>query len=585
VSALARTGSELGRAAREARAGWAPPATWAVAALAVVAVVPPLTGFPGPLDSLAGGLYLGLAAIGLGAVVGLAGIPSLAQGALVAAGVFASVLARTRLGLPLAPAAGLGALAGGALGLPVGALVAGLSPAVAAVATWLCSWVALLALQAFVSAGGLVVGQALPTAVHYELALALVALGALAFAALARSPAGVRLAAARDSRAAAEAAGVPVARLRVSVCGFAGLLAGLAGGLSVDLAGVADPSAYCPSLSLKLLLAVLIGGAARALGGPVGVALLGLVTLIGAHAASFSQELAVRTQTVLAAVVVLLLLPDDPEGLIPALERRLPSRRPRAPAAPPPTAAAAPAVRSAATLSARGLVKRYGAVTVLDALDLEVQPGVVSALIGPNGSGKTTALRALAGAVGLDAGTVTAEGRVVRTLQSPVAFAGLGVLESALVGAAAGARHSGIARTVLATPRQRAEAAALRAEALAALGFAGLAGRADTPAAELSVTEQRLLAIATALATRPRFVLLDEPTAGVGAAELPRLADAVLGLRDRGIGVLVVEHNLRFVQTVAARVTVLDAGRAIAAGSPAEVAQDPRVRAVYLGLR
>jgi branched-chain amino acid transport system ATP-binding protein/branched-chain amino acid transport system permease protein len=580
VSALARTGAELGRAAREARAGWAPPATWCLAALAVAAVVPPLTGFPGPLDSLAGGLYLGLAAVGLGALVGLAGIPSLAQGALVGAGVFASVLARTRLGLPLAPAAGLGALAGGVLGLLVGALVAGLSPALAAVATWLCAWAALLALQAFVSAGGLVVGQALPTAAHYELALGLVALGALAFAALARSPAGVRLAAARDSRAAAEAVGVPVAALRVSVCGFAGVLAGLAGSLSVDLAGVADPSAYGPSLSLKLLLAVLIGGAARALGGPLGVALLGLVTLIGAHAASFSEALAVRTQTVLAAVVVLLLLPDDPEGLIPALERRLPSRVPRAiapsPLAPPPP--------PTGPLVARGLVKRYGAVTVLDGLDIEVRPGTVSALIGPNGSGKTTALRALAGAVALDAGTVGGD-RIVRTLQSPVAFAGLGVLESALAGAAAGARRSGIARTVLATPRQRAEAAALRAGALAALRFAGLAGRAHAPAAELSVTEQRLLAIATALATRPRFVLLDEPTAGVGAAELPRLADAVLGLRDRGIGVLVVEHNLRFVQTVAAHVTVLDAGRAIAAGSPAEVAQDPRVRAVYLGLR
>jgi ABC-type branched-subunit amino acid transport system ATPase component len=99
------------------------------------------------------------------------------------------------------------------------------------------------------------------------------------------------------------------------------------------------------------------------------------------------------------------------------------------------------------------------------------------------------------------------------------------------------------------------------------------------------VTEQRLLAVAIALATQPGFVLLDEPTAGVGAAELPRLADAVLGLRDRGIGVLVVEHNLRFVQTVAARVTVLHAGRAIAAGSPAEVARDPQVRSVYLGVR
>jgi branched-chain amino acid transport system permease protein len=461
---------------------------------------------------------------------------------------------------------------------------------------WLCAWAALLALQAWVSGDGLVIGQALPTAVHYELALALVVLGALAFAALARAPAGRQLAAARDSRAAAEAAGVPVARLRVSVCGFAGLLAGLAGGLSVDLAGVADPSAYGPSLSLKLLLAVLIGGAARALGGPLGIALLGLVTLIGANAGSFSQELAVRLQTVLAAVVVLLLLPDDPEGLIPALERRLPARRAPIAAASAVGVPSPSPPRDPATLQATGLVKRYGAMTVLDGLDLELEPGTVSALIGPNGSGKTTALRALAGAVVLDAGTLTLGGvdvtglpsverGIVRTLQSPVAFAGLGVLDSALVGAAAGTRHSGITRTVLATPCQRAEAAALRAAALAALDFAGLAGRAGAPAAELSVTEQRLLGIATALATQPRFVLLDEPTAGVGAAELPRLADAVLGLRDRGIGVLVVEHNLRVVQTVAACVTVLDAGHAIAAGSPAEVAEDPRVRAVYLGVR
>ena len=112
----------------------------------------------------------------------------------------------------------------------------------------------------------------------------------------------------------------------------------------------------------------------------------------------------------------------------------------------------------------------------------------------------------------------------------------------------------------------------------------GLRDRAQTQGGELSTTERRLLMIAVALGTGPRVVLLDEPSAGIGAAELSRIADAVLGLRDRGLGVLLVEHNLRLVRTVADRVTVLDAGRVIAAGTPAEVSADPAVREAYLGL-
>jgi branched-chain amino acid transport system permease protein len=461
------------------------------------------------------------------------------------------------------------------------------------------SWAALLAWQAFPSAfggaGGLIVPQALPAGAHYELALGLVALAALGFWLLSRSPVGRQLAASRAAPAAATAAGVPVTALRVRAFGLGGMLAGLAGALGADLAGVADPSAYGYALSVQLLLAVVIGGAASALGGPVGVALLGLVTLVGGRAAGFDDELATRLQTVFAALIVLLLLPDDPDGLLPALARRLPRRRASAPAAAAPLPPRAPA----APLRATGLVKRYGAVTVLDGVDLSLAPGAIAALIGPNGSGKTTALGVLAGAVRPDAGRVvlgerdvTAESvpervrlGVVRTLQAPVAIPGLTVLDHALAGAAARARYGGFSRALGATPRQRTEAAALRAAALAALDAAGLAPLAGGPAEALAVTDQRLLAIAAAAASDAAVLLLDEPAAGLGAGDLARLAAVLRDLRDRGLAILLVEHNLRFVQEVAERVTVLDAGRVIAAGPPAEIARDPQVRSVYLGVR
>jgi ABC-type branched-subunit amino acid transport system ATPase component len=174
---------------------------------------------------------------------------------------------------------------------------------------------------------------------------------------------------------------------------------------------------------------------------------------------------------------------------------------------------------------------------------------------------------------------------VVRTLQAPGVFAGLSVLENALVGAAPRGRCHGLLRTIAATPRQRGEAAALIATAAAALARVGLAARAHEPAETLSTTEQRLLMIATALAGDPAVVLLDEPSSGIGAAELPRLAEVVRELSERGAAVLIVEHNLRFVHSVADRVTVLDAGRAIATGTSAEVVLDPAVRSSYLGAR
>jgi branched-chain amino acid transport system permease protein len=596
-SALARTGDELRRAAGEVRGGWSSRYTVVVGALIAAAIVPPATGLFGPLDALAGGLYLGLAAVGLGFAVGIGGVPSLAQGAFVGVGAFVSALLRIHLGWPLAPAVLIGGLAAATAGFAAGAAAARLRPAAIAVATLLLSWLALVGLEAFPSAfggsEGLALAPSLSARAHYELALALLALGALAFAVLSRSSVGLQLAAVRDRPAAAAAVGVPAARLRARAFAFAAALAGIAGGLGVDLAGVADPSAYGPSLSFKLFVAVLIGGAVSALGGPAGIAVLGLVAVVAKVAAGSSDALAARFETMTAAVLVVLILSAELDGVVPAVSRRLRARRApiRRPAEP------LPSRPRGATLHAAGLAKRYGLVTALTGIDLELAPGVVCALIGPNGSGKTTALRALAGAIPLDEGRIALGSKdvttdpvgtrvglgIVRTLQSAAVFSELTALENVLVAVAGRRRSGGFGRALAGTPRYRSETLAARETALEALESVGLRGRADARAGELSTTEQRLLMIAIALGADPQALLLDEPSAAVGVSELPQLAQAILGLRERGLSVLVVEHNLRLVRAIADRVTVLDAGRVIADGTPDEIGRDLAVQAAYLG--
>ena len=492
----------------------------------------------------------------------------------------------------------LGGLAACAAGFATGWATSRLRPAAIAVATFLLSWLALFALEAFPGAfggsEGLALSPALSARAHYELALGLLALGVLAFAVLSRSGGGLQLAALRDHPGAAVAAGVQAPRLQARAFAFAAALAGIAGGLSVDLAGVADPTAYGPSLSFKLFVAVLIGGAASALGGP------------GRDRAARPR---LRRRDGCGRVFrrARRALPDDDVG---SARRAHPLRRARrdrscdAPAAPR-TVGAGPAwhriaarrARAACRSRADGLVKRYGGVTALDGIDLELAPGVVWALIGPNGSGKTTALRALAGAIPLDSGrielgaadvtTEPVDSRVrlgiVRTLQSAALFDDLTALENVLVAVSSRRHRGGFARALASTPLYRSETLAARETALAALDAVELRGRADARAGELSTTDRRLLMIAVALGTDPQVLLLDEPSAAIGMSELPQLARAIRVLRDRGLCLLVVEHNLRLVRAVADRVTVLDGGRVIAQGTPDEIGRDPAVQAAYLG--
>ena len=241
-------------------------------------------------------------------------------------------------------------------------------------------------------------------------------------------------------------------------------------------------------------------------------------------------------------------------------------------------------------LRATGLTKRFGALAALDAVDLSLPVGARHALIGPNGAGKTTLINVLTGALPPSSGDVflgdepitslprhaRARRGLTRTYQVTSLFPGLTVLESVALAI--------LERDGLAT-RAWQPVAAHRAqldEARALLASLRLESEADRRTAELAYGRQRLLEIALGLASRPRILLLDEPAAGIPAAESRELLGVIAAL-PADVTVLFIEHDMGLVFRFAERITVLASGRVLAEGTPAEIAADVRVRAVYLG--
>jgi ABC-type branched-subunit amino acid transport system ATPase component len=253
-------------------------------------------------------------------------------------------------------------------------------------------------------------------------------------------------------------------------------------------------------------------------------------------------------------------------------------------------------VTGAASLAAAGIVKRFAGLVALDAVSLDLRPGEIQGLIGPNGSGKTTMLNMLSGYYQPTDGRITLDGTdiselsvqtrarsgIARTFQKPRLLTGLSVLDNAMLGAWRDVR-AGFVETALAFPRVRREEQAFRAHAAALLRGVGLGHALERPADRLEHAEQRFLEIARALVSRPRFLLLDEPAGGLTGAEIESLGRIIMAVRDSGIGVLLVEHHTDFVFRISARVITLDRGRLIAHGTPDQVRQDPEVVRVYLG--
>jgi branched-chain amino acid transport system permease protein len=324
--------------------------------------------------------------------------------------------------------------------------------------------------------------------------------------------------------------------------------------------------------------------------------ILGLIGLVSGPLARALQLPLERFDTAVAALLLVFVLALGGRGVLPWLLRRVrpeePAARPRVPRLP----AAVPGTREP-VLGATGLRKAFGGVVAVDGLSLELARGETAALIGPNGSGKTTALRLISGASPPDAGVIVLGGAdltaaptadrvrlgIARTLQATAAFPEVTALGNVLVGRASLRRYGGLARTALATPHARREQAEAEAAALEALALVGLEHAADVLTQELTTSQRRLVALAAALATEPQVLLVDELAAGAGVDELEALVSAVERIRGRGVAVLVVEHNLRLVRRVADRVLVLAAGSIVAQGSVTEVAASGVVQEAYLG--
>ena len=393
---------------------------------------------------------------------------------------------------------------------------------------------------------------------------------------------GRAMRAVRDNELAAGANGIDIFRTKLIAFALAALLAGLGGGLFAGGFSYISPDQFAFADSIVLLTMALLGGASSPIGAAIGTGFLILIpewlrflkSVPGLYLAVYG----------LAVILIVIFMPDGIWGylskLFQARERGRPE--PTEPLALRPVDSGAPMA-----LEVRGLCKNFGGLKAVDGVDLQVRRGGVHALIGPNGSGKTTMLNVVTGLNRASDGTIFVDGvdvtglpahkrtvaGLARTFQNIRLFRSMTALENVVVGA----ERDGNA--LIEGGRN-----ALWRRAQTALDFVGLGHRVDERIPSFSYGHQRLIEIARALAANPTVLLLDEPAAGLNLSEKKALHDLLGRIAAQGLTILLIDHDMTLVAGAARHVTVLNFGRRIADGETAEVLRQPDVAAAYLGV-
>ncbi len=402
---------------------------------------------------------------------------------------------------------------------------------------------------------------------------------------------GRALVAIRDAEVAAEASGIAKPKLLVMIFLLAGALGGVAGGLFASLQSYITPDAFTFEMSVLFFIGILIGGRGSILGPALGTLILTVLPEIAAPLVQWSTFL---YAALLLAIV--LVIPGGIADLLDYRNRRLLDQHreivPR-----PELLARVLGEQNARTLIAlKGIRLHFGGVKAIDGLDLEIHGGEVHGLIGPNGSGKTTTLNVVSGYYRPHEGSLRIDGsdlpfeqphvrarwRIARTFQTPRVVGAASVLENVMIGGTVHG-HGTFGESMLSLPRHRLDERVLREAAMLALATVGLEPLASVRADRLQHSELRFVEIARALMLRPACLMLDEPAAGLSAEEIRRLGGLIKAISRAGTAVLLVEHHADLIFDICDRVTVLNLGKVLAAGTPEEIRSHREVVSAYLG--